>query len=128
MRATHPVIVAAAAIVGLTACGGGSPSPKVASLGPTTTAASAAQPASGASNLTKMTQYATCMRSHGVPAFPDPTPGPNGGGGFPLRAGPGSGLDPNSANFQSAQHACNALLPGGGVAPQLTPAQQQAIL
>ena len=51
-------------------------------------------------------KFAACMRSHGVPNFPDPTPG---GGGIKIP----SGVDPASPSFQSAQRACQKLLPGG---------------
>lgn len=53
-------------------------------------------------------KFAQCMRSHGVPSFPDP----GGGGGlqFPI----GSGINPQSPAFQSAQSACSKLLPKGG--------------
>ena len=49
-----------------------------------------------------------CMRSHGVPNFPDPQFGP-GGVGIRLN---GSGLDPNSPAFQAAQRACGSILGG----------------
>jgi hypothetical protein len=57
-------------------------------------------------------KFAQCMRSHGVPNFPDPTS--NGGGlsGSISAQGP-NGVDPNSPQFQSAQQACRSLLPGG---------------
>lgn len=46
-----------------------------------------------------------CMRSHGVPNFPDPTfqTGPNGNVGVRLS---GAGVDPSSPAFQAAQKAC----------------------
>ena len=47
------------------------------------------------------------MRAHGVPNFPDPS---GSGGGIQL----GSGINPRSPGFQSAQSACQKLLPGGG--------------
>jgi len=55
-----------------------------------------------------------CMRSHGVPNFPDPTfqSGPNGGIG--VRIG-GAGIDPSSPAFQSAAKACGSIF--GGLAP-----------
>jgi hypothetical protein len=68
------------------------------------------------------------MRTHGVPEFPDPVAGPNGGAGIQLKVGPGTGVDPNSTAFQAADKACRSLLPNGGVPPQLTPAQQQQFL
>jgi hypothetical protein len=59
------------------------------------------------------------MRSHGVPNFPDPTSGSNGNS---VELQQGSGIDPNSPQYQSAMHACQALLPagkanGGSVSP-----------
>ena len=54
-------------------------------------------------------KFSRCMRSHGVPNFPDP---PASGGG--IHISPGSGLDPASPAFQSAQTGCKKLLPGGG--------------
>lgn len=54
-------------------------------------------------------RYATCMRSHGVPDFPDP----NGQGLIQINA---SGtLEPNSPAFQNAQMACKRLNNGFGV-------------
>jgi hypothetical protein len=50
-----------------------------------------------------------CMRSHGVPNFPDPK---EASGGISISLG-GPGLDPNSPKFQAAQNACRSLTPGG---------------
>jgi hypothetical protein len=122
-----------AALLGfvLAACSGSSPSPTVASLG-SATATTAAAAKGGASSpsvdLTKMESYASCMRTHGIPDFPDPTSGPNGGTGFQIKAGPGSDLDQGSPKFEAADKTCKPLLPNGGVAPQLTAAQQQKFL
>jgi hypothetical protein len=54
-----------------------------------------------------------CMRSHGVPNFPDPKfqSGPGGGFGVGIRLA-GTGIDPNSPVFQSAQKACGGILGG----------------
>jgi hypothetical protein len=52
-------------------------------------------------------KFADCMRAHGVSDFPDPS----SGGGIQLS---GSGINPQSPAFQSAQSACQKLLPGGG--------------
>ena len=48
-----------------------------------------------------------CMRSHGVPNFPDPTfqTGPGGGVAAGIRIS-GAGINPNSPAFQAAQKAC----------------------
>jgi hypothetical protein len=45
-----------------------------------------------------------CMRSHGVPGYPDPTFGPGGmvSQGYNAR----DGVDPNSPIFQAAQKIC----------------------
>jgi hypothetical protein len=53
-------------------------------------------------------EFADCMRSHGVPNFPDPGPG----GGIQISSN--SGINPQSPAFQSAQNACSKLMPGGG--------------
>ncbi len=53
-------------------------------------------------------KFSNCMRSHGVPNFPDP--GSGGGIEIPL----GSALKPQSPAFQAARRTCGKLLPGGG--------------
>src|SRR5580692_1322173 len=127
-----PLLASAAALgLALAACSGASPAPKVASLGAaTTTTAPVASggPSSSSSDLAKMESYSSCMRSHGVPDFPDPTSGPNGGPGFQIRSGPGSDLDTNSAKFPAADKACKPLLPNGSVAPPMSAAQQHKFL
>jgi hypothetical protein len=63
-------------------------------------------------------KMAECMRSHGVPNFPDPTvgTGPDGRGvGIRIgakAAGGGGGLQPNSPAFQAAQKVCMPLIGG----------------
>jgi hypothetical protein len=56
---------------------------------------------------------ARCMRAHGVPNFPDPIVGRGPGGrGVGMKVGiggPGSGIDPSSPAFQSAQKLCGPL-------------------
>jgi hypothetical protein len=47
------------------------------------------------------------MRSHGVPNFPDP-----GGSGGGIQIPSGSGINPSSPAFESAQKSCSKLLPG----------------
>jgi hypothetical protein len=64
--------------------------------------------------------FSACMRSHGVPNFPDPS----GGGG--IRIQEGSGINPASPAFQAARAKCNHLLPGGG--PPTGPPSAQAKL
>jgi hypothetical protein len=50
-------------------------------------------------------KMAQCMRAHGVPGFPDPS----GGGPVVIP----NGINADAPAFQSAQRACNKLLPGG---------------
>jgi hypothetical protein len=57
--------------------------------------------------MTRALKYSQCMRTHGLPNFPDPTESPNGIS-LTLR-----GVDPNSAQFRSAQTACRSLSPVG---------------
>jgi hypothetical protein len=61
--------------------------------------------------LKQALKFSQCMRSHGLPNFPDPKPS---GGGVGLVIGKNSGLDPNSPQFKTAQQACKTLLPGQG--------------
>jgi hypothetical protein len=74
-------------------------------------------------NPTEGTTFASCMRKHGVPSFPDP----NSQGLIQL----GSGLDPHSPGFRVAFSACRKLLPAGFGQPptqaQLDQLQQQLL-
>jgi hypothetical protein len=64
-----------------------------------------------------MLKFAACMRSHGVPKFPDPQVGQ------PLSVGTKSGVDPASPAFKRAQQTCQKLVPGSPViaAPPAAP-------
>jgi hypothetical protein len=53
-------------------------------------------------------KFSACMRSHGVPNFPDPT---FTDGGVQLHV---TGIDPNSPQMIAAQKACQSLQPGDG--------------
>ena len=111
----------------IAACAGGSKSPKVPRLGttPATTAAQGGPSSSGGdAPLAAGLSYAQCMRSNGVPNWPDPVATPRGSYGFRT-----TGVDPQSAAFQGALQACKSLSPqwwSGG--QQLSPAEQQAWL
>jgi hypothetical protein len=52
-----------------------------------------------------------CMRSHGVPNFPDPQFRTGSGGGLAVRI-TGAGMNPNSPAFQAAQKACGSIFGG----------------
>ena len=132
------VLIAGAALL-IAACGGSPNNSAVAHLATTTTLAASSHgsgsPSGNSSgsargsgsggqeiavnggNEADALAYAQCMRTHGVPNFPDP----NAQGGFSIQGSPGSGLDPGSASFQAADKACRRHLPNGG---QMTPAQQ----
>lgn len=55
--------------------------------------------------LPGLVKFARCMRGHGVPNFPDPTPN-----GLNLRD---AGISPTSPQFQAAVRACHHALPAG---------------
>ncbi len=64
-------------------------------------------PAQNQQALAKGLKFAQCMRSHGVPNYPDPNP-----------TNPDVvhlvGIDPSSPQFQNAQKTCQSLVPGTG--------------
>jgi hypothetical protein len=113
------MVVFASATLLLAGCGSGSSSSGVAHLSSSTSSSSPAggggssSPESSASNQQKMVAYSQCMRSHGVPNFPDPEFHSGGGVGIRIggkKGGP-SGINPSSPQFQAAQKACQSDLP-----------------
>ena len=66
--------------------------------------------------------FANCMRSHGVPSFPDPS-----GGGSGIQLG-GTGINAQSPAFKSARKACGGLAPGRPGGPPATASQFLAAL
>ena len=103
-RSVAALAVMAAVAVGATACGGsGSPS----SAGPA---------AAGLASIANLDALAHCMRGHGAPGFPDPSPS----GTFNDDNGR---LDLGSSQVQRAYGACRHLLPGGG--PDISQLQQE---
>ena len=70
-----------------------------------------ASPAQASQFQAKALRFSACMRSHGVPGFPDPK---ISGGAVQLTINRGSGIDPRSPQFQAAQRACQSQMPGGG--------------
>lgn len=121
----------AAGALTLAACGGGTPSAGVASLGSTTTtttttAVSAGGTSGGSSTpaggkFAAVVKFASCMRSHGIAKFPQPQITANRAS---IQISPASGIDPKSPRFRAAQSACKHYLPNGGVAPTITAADQ----
>ena len=125
-EATHPKhltgsrraqqLAAAALVSGflVAGCGGSSRSPTATpasgastSAPSTTTAPAVTTAASGGGPAAAALAFSDCMRSAGVPNFPDPKPG--GGFEFPVTGG-----NLASPAFRSAQAKCRKLLPGGG--------------
>jgi hypothetical protein len=103
------------AVAGLAAACSSPTSPRVASLGSTSTPpAPAASGDATAPDYGKAVAYAQCMRTHGVLDFPDP----NAQGNFLIRGG-------NRQNMSRANASCAHLLPDGG---RPTPAELQAAL
>jgi hypothetical protein len=104
MRHTTPHIVAGllAAGVLLAGCGGSSSSNSSSPSGAST-------PGNASSFQQKFVAFASCMRSHGVPNYPDPQFTGSGG----VQISPGQS-NPNSPAFKSAQGDCRRLLPNGG--------------
>ncbi|HEX4680437.1 MAG TPA: hypothetical protein VH210_14655 [Gaiellaceae bacterium] len=94
---------------------GGSNSPGIAGGGGSSSGA-----------LANFGAYASCMRSHGIPDFPDPSTSPGGGVGIQIHGGPGSDLNRNDPRFMTAAKACRGLRPGGGQAPAPLSAQKIA--
>ena len=65
----------------------------------------------GVSNFTGA-MMAECMRTHGVPNFPDPTFGADGS--VSQTNSKSSGVDASSPQYQAAQKACQQTTAGGG--------------
>ncbi len=62
-------------------------------------------------DLNAMLRYGRCMRSHGVPNWPDPTYDSTAGWGFNLVHV--RGFDPNSAQINHKMDECDRTLPPG---------------
>jgi hypothetical protein len=101
--------------IAVAGCGGGSSSPGVAHLSTSTSGGSAASgggsssPESSASTQQKMVAYAQCMRTHGIPNFPDPTSGEN-----TKEAAIRAFKEVSNSQVLAAQTACQHLQPNGG--------------
>jgi hypothetical protein len=73
----------------------------------------------------QLLKYSQCMRSHGLPSFPDPV---QESGGISLSLKKGSGLDPSSASFKAAEAACRKYAPRHGNEEPMPAAEQQKFL
>jgi hypothetical protein len=113
-----PLLAAGLLAVGVAAAACGSPSTTGPSAGGSTGAGS-----TGAGS--RLLAYSSCMRSHGVPNFPDPA----SAGGIPKDAVISAMRAVSNAAAQAAQNSCAHLLPAGqslsGQPVQTITAQQQ---
>jgi hypothetical protein len=126
--------IAAAAVAALAAgCGGSSPGSTVANVGATPAmtstgpASSKGDRGSPAAFFSQAIKFSQCMRSHGIPDFPDPKQSGNGIS-LSLRGSKNGDLNPNSHQFQAAQQACRAYAPAPAAnAPPNPRLAQQAL-
>jgi hypothetical protein len=100
---TAAAIAAAAGLALMASACGGSPASRVAQLG--TTAAQRGTSSARAGHQNGAIAYSRCMRSRGVPNFPDPTKG----GAIPKVSLQQVGV--GNSELQAAQKACNSLWP-----------------
>jgi len=114
-------IIAAAALVLLAAGCSGSPS-STDPGGSRSATGSGGSPSAGGSANSPLLAFSQCMRSRGVPDFPDPQPGATNAK-FPGA----QQLGVSSSQYQAADNACQHLLPAG-VDDQFPPAEVQQLL
>jgi hypothetical protein len=109
-RVSHrPIVASLCLAIALAACGGSS-----------STSHPEAKLTSSSSFARDGIAFASCMRSHGVPDFPDPT----ADGDIPkAKVAPIS----HSPQFRAATIACSRLLPDGGRGGQLTHAEVEQL-
>ena len=111
-RAAAAAIATAALVLLAAACGNGSGQSSAGSGGAPKAGGSAASRPTNAQALA----FAQCMRSHGVPRYPDPNTSNTMPNGLP-KVGPQE-LGVSMSRFQATQRACDHLLPNGGQATQ----------
>jgi hypothetical protein len=116
-RALVLVAVSALATLALVVAGCGSDSPSSGVAQASTTSTTTAPSEDGNSKRRAATAFAACMRSHGVPDFPDPRQTSEG----EVISIP----DDDSARFRSALQSCRSLLPNGGVPSAAERAQER---
>jgi hypothetical protein len=111
-----PTLEAIVAIVALSllAAGCGAATPGVATGSTTTTTTATSSSVAGGRQAPGLLEYASCMRSHGVPNFPDPS----GKGGIPKPALVTALKQVSSSQALAASNDCQHLLPSGGLSGQ----------
>jgi hypothetical protein len=117
-RRHHAALITAGILavgVVVAACGGPStPSVDTASTSTTTTSTLASPSSEGHRPTPSLLAYASCMRSHGVPNFPDP----GGKGGIPKPALVTALKAVSNSQAETASNDCEDLLPAGGLSGQ----------
>jgi hypothetical protein len=104
---TATAIIAAAALALLAAACGGSPS-STGSGSSSSAGRPASSPDAGGSANARLVAFTRCVRSHGVPDFPDPQAGASNAK-FPSA----QQLQVSSSQLAAAENACQRLLPVG---------------
>jgi hypothetical protein len=120
-RLSAAATVGAAALVLLAAACSGSPSSTDPGGGRSSTGSGGPANAGGSAN-SPLLAFPHCMRSRGVPDFPDPQPGTTNAK-FPSA----QQLGVSSSAYQAADSACQHLLPAG-IDDQFPPAEVQQLL
>jgi hypothetical protein len=122
---TAAAVIAAASLALLAAACGGSPGSHLAQLGSTTArSTSSPTPSARSAHQNGAVAFARCMRSEGVPNWPDP----NSSGAFDKSKLTTRELGAGNSQLQAAQSACNHLLPNGGSGPNAAQVQQMRAL
>ncbi len=107
-------IMAAAAALLAAACGGS----------PSSTGPGGSPNAGGSANSPSAVAFARCVRSHGVPDFPDP----DSSGQIPKEAAVRALRRVGESRAKAATYACANLNPAGQASPTLTAQEQQDYL
>ena len=114
-------LVVAAGFALLAAACGGSKGGHVAQLGSTATERSASSSASS-SRQSGAVAFSRCVRSHGVPAYPDPS----NSGLLPKKSPQQLGV--SSSELEAARRACIHLVPNGGRPTSAQVAQYRSLM
>ena len=109
--------IAGLLLIGATACGGDeAASTDLASLDGSAQAATddaaSAGAGDGADGDASLLEVAECMRTNGVPDFPDPVVSADGTASFDFQAMTETGVDPQDPAFEQAIEECGELLDG----------------
>jgi hypothetical protein len=83
------------------------------------------QTGTNASHAASLTKYSACMRSHGVPSFPDPSTRQSGDDSFGIDGynfNLPADVNTQSPAYQSADKACQSLIAGSGSVAARNPA------